>query len=144
MLFLLTMGICRLMVPVWWVSFFWQTQACCWLAGTALWGQFQYNSDFQMNRRCRCCRPPLWLFVWRERGRQPLPQTWVHFSSQNRVSSHPRKVGHNMLPGILNSVFSLKPQALFRQTNQKHTALKFKYWHSIEKFYFKVLWESRQ
>lgn len=83
-------------VPVWWASSFWQTQACCWPAGTALWVQIQYNSESQMTWLCRCCCPHLQLISWRERGGQLLPQLSAHLWSQNRASSHPRKVRHDI------------------------------------------------
>lgn len=113
-------------VPVWWVSFSWPTRACCWLAGTALWGHFQCNSEFHMNW-CRSCRPPLWWFSRRERGRQP----WVHLSSQNRVSSHPGDRRHNTLPGT-SSVFSLKPQVLYSKPDNKTIQCKLTKTHSFK------------
>lgn len=88
-------------VPVLWVSSFWQTQACCWPAGTALWGQTQYNSESQMTWWCSCCEPHLPGFSRREKGRQPVLHTWALL--WNRVSSHPRKVGQNTCPDILIS-----------------------------------------
>lgn len=75
-------------IPVSWASSSWQTQACCWLVGTALSGQILCSSVYQVWQRWSHRR----LFWLRETGRQVLPQPWAPLWTQSRASSHPRKI----------------------------------------------------